>query len=277
MRLGGPVLKKGLDPQAWAKEVAALNYRAALCPVSLDADDATVRAFAQAAAQADIIIAEVGAWSNPLSPDEKTRNEALAKCKAALRMAEKIGARCAVNIAGSLGTQWDGPDPRNLTPETFDLIVQSVRDIIDSVKPTRTFYSLEPMPWMYPDSADSYLRLIRAIDRRTFAVHYDPVNIVCSHQNYYQSGKFIREFFTKLGANVRSCHAKDILLDPKFNIHLDQVRPGLGALDYAAFLRELSKLDPDMPLILEHLPNEQEYRLAAEHVRRVAAQEGIQL
>lgn len=277
MRLGGPVHKKWTDPQAWAKEVAALNFRAALCPVPLDADDATVRAYAQAAAHAEIVIAEVGAWSNPLSQDEKTRGEALAKCKGALLMAEKIGARCAVNIAGSLGTKWDGPDHRDMTPGTFDLIVQSVRDIIDSVRPKRTFYTLEPMPWMYPDCADSYLRLIRAIDRPAFAVHYDPVNIVTSPAGYYENGRLIREFIAKLGPHIRSCHAKDILLEPKFTVHLNEVRPGLGTLDYRTFLHELNRLDPEMPLIVEHLPDAEEYRLAAEHIRRVAREEGIPL
>ena len=76
-------------------------------------------------------------------------------------MADEIGARCCVNIAGSRGAKWDGPHPADLTPETFDLIVQSVREIIDAVKPTRAFYTLETMPWMYPDSADSYLRADR--------------------------------------------------------------------------------------------------------------------
>ena len=34
-------------------------------------------------------------------------------------------------------------------------------------------------------------------------------------------------------------------------------------------------LDPDMPLMLEHLPNDDEYRVAAAYVRGVAEREGI--
>ena len=48
----------------------------------------------------------------------------------------------------------------------------------------------------------------------------------------------------------------------------------MGKLDYATFLRELSKL-PDTPLMLEHLPNAEEYRLAAEHIRSVAKRVGL--
>ncbi|MHC4060522.1 MAG: sugar phosphate isomerase/epimerase family protein, partial [Planctomycetota bacterium] len=158
---------------------------------------------------------------------------------------------------------------QNLTDETFDMIVGTTRAIIDDVKPARTYFTLETMPWAYPDSADSYVRLIKAIDRRQFAVHFDPVNIVTSPQRYYNTGGLIREFFEKLGPLIKSCHAKDILLQPQLTTHLDEVRPGLGGLDYAEFLRELSKF-PDTPLMLEHLKGAEEYRLAADHIRLVA-------
>lgn len=277
MRLGGPIFKEGLDAEAWTQEVVAQGYRAAVCPVPLDADDSTIRAFAQAAANADIVIAEVGGWSNPLSGDPQTSAKALATCKAALVLAEKIGAPCAVNIAGSLGAKWDGPDERDLTEKTFDLIVQSVREIIDSVRPTRTCYTLETMPWMYPDSPDSYLRLIKAIDRKAFGVHFDPVNLICSPQRYFDNGALIREFIAQLGPHIRCCHAKDILLGTTLTVHLDEVRPGMGALDYRTFLREVNRLDRNTPILLEHLPSAEEYRLAAKHVRGVAQEEGIQL
>jgi len=225
----------------------------------------------------DLIVAEVGAWSNPLSPDEGTRREAIRLCQERLALADTVRARCCVNIAGSRGEQWDGPHPDNLTGATFDLIVDTVRTIIDAVKPTRTFYTLEPMPWMYPDSADSYLALIQAIDRPRFAVHLDPVNLISSPRLFFDNAALIRECFAKLGPFIKSCHAKDIQLSGKLTVHLDEVRPGLGALDYRTLLRELDRLDPDMPLLLEHLPREEDYALAADYVRLVAQDIGVSL
>ncbi len=277
MRLGGPIFTKPTKPEEWVAAVAAAGYRAAYCPVSPTADDDTVRAFATAAGRADIIIAEVGAWSNPLSPDPNTAKAALEKCKASLSLADRIGARCCVNIAGSRGKKWDGPDAADLTEETFDRIVATVREIIDAIHPTRTFYTLETMPWMYPDSPDTYLRLIKAIDRKAFAVHLDPVNLVCSPQRYFTNRALIEDCFDKLGPHIKSCHAKDILLRDKLTVHLDEVRPGLGCLDYAAYLKALNRLDADVPLMLEHLPSEEEYRVAAAHIRSVADREGIAL
>jgi sugar phosphate isomerase/epimerase len=133
------------------------------------------------------------------------------------------------------------------------------------------------MPWAYPDSADSYLELARAIDRPAFAVHLDPVNLVCSPQRFYANGALIRECFEKLGPLIKSCHAKDIALSDRLTTHLDEVRPGLGGLDYEAFLREAEKLGPDTPMMLEHLPAAQDYEQAAAFVRDTAKRLGVML
>lgn len=277
MRLGGPIFAECADPGQWAAAVRAAGYTAAFCPVGPEASDDVVRAYAEAARAADIVIAEVGAWSNPLSPDEATRRAAIEHCQRQLALADRIGARCCVNISGSRGDQWDGPHPDNLTEATFDLIVETVRAILDAVKPTRTYYTLETMPWMYPDSPESYARLLRAVERDRFGVHLDPVNLICSPQRYFGNAALIRECFRQLGPYIKSCHAKDIALSGRLTTHLDEVRPGLGGLDYGAYLEELNRLDPDTPLMLEHLPDAQEYALAAAYVRSVAEQKGIPL
>jgi sugar phosphate isomerase/epimerase len=277
MRLGGPILEKTLGPEEWAAAVRARGYRAAYCPISSEADDATMTAYARAAQDADLVIAEVGAWSNPISPDEATRRAAITYCQERLALAERIGARCCVNIAGSRGSVWCGPHPDNLSEATFDLIVATVREIMDAVQPIRTYYTIEMMEWVFPDTADNYLRLLKAIERPRLAVHMDPVNLIYSPHRYFANAAIIRDAFAKLGPYVRSCHAKDITLTDQLTVHLDERRPGLGALDYGVYLSELSKLDADVPLMMEHLHTEEEYRLAAEHIRSVAHGLGIAL
>ncbi|MFC2076540.1 sugar phosphate isomerase/epimerase family protein [candidate division KSB1 bacterium] len=274
IRLGGPVFGKPDSPESWIKNVKKLGYSAAYCPLGTDADDSTVRAYSNAARKADIIIAEVGAWSNTISRDDSERREAIDKCAKGLDLADRIGANCCVNITGSRGEKWDGPHRDNLTPETFDLVVETVRAIVDAVKPTRTYYTLEPMPWTYPDSPDSYLRLIKAVERDRFAVHLDVVNIVNSPRRYYDTGGLIRECFAKLGPYIKSCHAKDIILRDNLTTHLDEIRPGLGGLDYIVYLKELVKYQ-DLPLMIEHLSSPEEYRLAAEHIRSVGGKTGL--
>ena len=229
-----------------------------------------MKAYRRAAADADVLIAEVGAWSNPLSPDDGERRAALDKCKRALGLTDELGASTAVNITGSRGKRWDGHDRRNFTRETFDMIVQTVREIVDEVRPAKALYSLETMPWMYPNSADSYLELLEAIDRPAVGVHFDPVNLICSAEVYYSNGAMIRDFMAKLGARIVSCHAKDSRLGDTFTTHLFECRPGTGALDYRTFLTEIRRTNSDLPVLIEHLETEEEYDQAATYIRGVA-------
>lgn len=278
MRLGGRIFEKFESPEQWVELHKQAGYRATYCPVEADAADATVQAYAQAAAEADLVIAEVGAWSNPISPNAEQRDKALEKCKKQLELAERIGARCCVNIAGSRNAEdWHGPDDLNFAKETFDLIVDSVRQIIDAVKPTRTVYSLEMMSWVWPDSAEQYLELSESIDREAFGVHVDPVNIINTPSRYYSNGSFIRHTIETLGPMIRSVHIKDVTMSAKQLVHIDECRPGTGHLNYPALLGALNQLHHDLPIMLEHLPNAEEYKLAADHLRQVADQEGITL
>jgi len=275
MRLGGPLLESYSDPGEWVSLVKKYGYSAAYCPVGLDADTRTIHSYQNQARKNDIVIAEVGAWSNPLSPDGQERKRALEKCIKSLALADEINARCCVNISGSRGRRWDGPHPENLTRQTFEAIVEVVRKIIDAVKPKNTFYTLETMPWMYPDSVASYQALLKAVDRKSFAVHFDPVNLINSPSRYYQNRKIIQDFVRKLGCHIRSCHAKDTILLSELTVHLKETRPGCGYLDYGAFLQELNSLDPDTPLMLEHLSQQEEYQKAASFIREKAAENNI--
>jgi len=276
IRLGGPVFKKYSSPDDWIKAINELNYKAAYCPVNPGAGSEEIKAYKNAAEKEDIVIAEVGAWSNPIDPDDAKSKAAIEKCIKSLQLADEIGANCCVNISGSRNPEkWAGPHKDNLTPETLDLIVETTREIIDAVKPKSSFYALETMPWAYPDSVDSYEKLLKAIDRKQFGVHFDPVNLVISPQVYYKNGVMISEAIKKLGPFIKSCHAKDILLlDSELTPHLPEVRAGLGNLNYMVFLQELEKLQ-NIPLMLEHLSSEEEYSLAAKYIREVAKENNI--
>ena len=270
IRFGGPVFDKFNTPDEWVALHKKLGYRAAYCPLTPGVNEPLIQAYKTAAAKNDILIAEVGAWSNPISPDEETAKKAMAKCIDALDLADKIGAKCCVNVSGSRNVKhWAGPHKDNLTDATFDLIVETTRKIIDAIKPKYTYFALEAMPWAYPDSADSYLRLIKAIDRERFGVHLDPVNMVTNPSIYYNNGQMIRDCFKKLGPAIRSCHAKDITLREDNAIpQFDEILAGKGILDYAVYLTELAKLK-DIPLMMEHLNSAEEYAQAAQYIRSV--------
>lgn len=277
MRLGGPVFPSTSSPESWASALELKRYRAAYCPLSPEAGASERDEYRAAAAEIDVVIAEVGAWSNPLSPDPKEADAAFRKIVDSLRLADDIGACCCVNIAGSRGSKWDGPDPRDLTEETFEAIVRLCGRILAEADPRTASYTLEPMPWMYPDSAESYERLLAAVDHPRFGVHYDPVNMVNSPERYFATGAGIERFVSRLGGRIVSVHAKDIILRDALTTHLDECIPGDGGLDFEVLLRELDRLDPELPVMTEHLKSEDEYDRAAAHIREVAARMGVGL
>jgi sugar phosphate isomerase/epimerase len=210
VRFGGPVFLKSDDPAELAREHRRLGYSAAYCPEASLADISRVRAIEAAFAKADVVIAEVGAWKNMLDPDAGKRRNNLAYVIERCALADAVGARCCVDIAGSYNPAvWYGPDPRNLSKEFFDATVENCRKILDSVKPKRTRFTIEMMGWNLPDGPDSYLNLIRAVDRPAFAVHLDVCNGINCPARFYENSAYIHECFSKLGKWVTSCHAKD--------------------------------------------------------------------
>ena len=276
IRLGGPIFLKSDDPVALAREHRRLGYSAAYCPPASVSDDDRVRAIREAFAAEDVVIAEVGAWRNMLDPDLTTRAANVAYVTERLALAEAVAARCCVDIAGSFDpTVWYGPHPKNLSQEFFDLTVENCRKVIDAVKPRRTTFSIEMMGWSLPDGPDEYVKLIHAVDRPAFAVHMDVCNGINSPRRFYRNAEFISECFAKLGRWVVSCHAKDLAWIPEMNVHFREVVPGTGKVDYATYLRELSRLEVDAPLMLEHLQTAEEYAAGRDHIRSVGARIGV--
>jgi sugar phosphate isomerase/epimerase len=259
----------------------SLGYGAAFCPLEGAVDDDTVRAYAQAAENADLVIAEVlGPRTlefNPLDADDAKRKAAVEYGQQQLDLAERIGARCLVNISGSRGEHSHAVSPDNFSEDGKALVVDTVREIIDGVKPTRTFYTIEHVPWMYPYSVDSYLELVDAVDRKQFAIHLDATNLISSALDYYGHVELLRSAFRRWGSLIKSCHAKDFKMAAALTVKIDEVRPGLGDFDYRAFLPEVENLDPDLPVLLEHLPDDDEYTKATEYVRSVADELGVTL
>jgi len=278
VRLGGPVFLKSDDPAHLAREHRRLGYSAAYCPQASVTDTGRIREIRASFAAENVIVAEVGAWKNMLDPDAAARKSNRDYVTERLALADAVGARCCVDIAGSYNPKyWYGMNPKNLSREFFDATVQNCRQVIDAVKPAHTRFTIEMMPWSLPDGPDSYLELIQAVDRRAFGVHLDVCNVINSPSRFYNNKAIIEECFRKLGQWVVSCHAKDLAWVPEYNVHFAEVIPGRGEIDYAAYLRELSKLPVDAPLMLEHLKTPEEYDEGRAYIRRIATQEGIGL
>ena len=288
MRLGGPVFEARIpggecagvdsnDPEAIARAHRALGYKAAYAPGRLGPGESDrIRAVREAFAKHDVIIAETGVWNNLMEPDESKRKANLQAVTEGLALADELGARCCVNIAGGFNADfWAGPNRRNFSRAAFDFAVENARKIVDAVRPRTAKFTYEMMPHMLPDSADRYLKLIEAVDRPAFGVHLDIVNAVNSPDRAYDSATIIEDCIEKLGRYVVSCHLKDIRLENDSVVRFKEVPLGEGDFDIGAYLRGIAGLPQQPPVMLEHLSTPAEYDRARTYALQVARDLGL--
>ncbi|MDR1107202.1 MAG: sugar phosphate isomerase/epimerase [Treponema sp.] len=281
MRLGGPVFPKDNDPEEFVLAHVKKGYGAALCPAGLKAGmTGEIRQYREALKKHGVVLAEVGVWNNPLSHDKKIAKEAFDYAVSRLVLADELEARCCVNVAGTwYEDNWYGPCSENFTEDFFAYAVEISRKIIDAAKPVRTKMTFELMPFVFLDSPAEYMRFIRALDRPSAGIHFDPANCINSPRLLYENTTFFEESFRLFGNKILSIHLKDISLRPDpVSVMFDEVPIGEGKLDYIKLLRLIDSTQPEnTPVILEHLRDEAEYDRAAVSLRNLAVRAGVSI
>ena len=285
MRLGATIEDyiESKDPLAYVKECQEQGYRAVSWPEAFIEAGGEIQETKRTFAAADILIAEVAAWVNPLDPDDEKRRRNLRQITETLAIADELGAVCCATVVGSFDGSGSpfahvGHHPDNFGEKAFEEVVRWVRQVLDEVKPRRTRLTLEMSPWTLLDGPEVYLKILKAVDRPGLAVHLDPANAIRDPHDFYSTGQVVNRCFDLLGPWIRSCHAKDInhALDSR-TVAIGEVLPGRGVLDYDTYLRRIERLSPETPLIIEHLATEPEYAEAAGFIRRVAESAGVGL
>lgn len=273
MYLGLSSSLKHSSPKEWAETHKALGLKSVVFPVDCNAGEKLIDAYKEEAEKHGLLIAEVGIWRNTLAADMAEREKWINYAIRQLKMADKIGAACCVNVVGTpYGPRWDGGYRQNFSQELWQLAVKMIQRIIDEAKPVRTKFSIESMPWMIPSSPDEYLRLIKDVNRKEFGAHLDVVNMITSPERYFFNDKFLEECFSKLKGKICSCHLKDIRLKEEYTFQLQECACGQGTLDLELFAKLATAENAQMPMIIEHLSTDEEYLASLKYVqKRLAA------
>lgn len=259
MRLGTSSPLAHSSAEEWAENQIKLGMGAVVFPVQSDEPEEKIIEYKEAAERHGLMIAEVGIWRNALSPDPDERKKNMDYAVEQLRLADFLGARCAVNVAGAFGPRWDGHYKENFTDEARRLTVKMVQEIIDTANVKNTFFTLEPMPWMIPTGPMDYVRLLEEVGRDRFLVHLDIINMTNSIDRYYNAETLVDECAALLGNKIRSCHIKDIHLEEDYTVHMTECPPGCGEFPLRYYIERMNEIDPEMPVILEHLSTDEEY------------------
>ena len=253
MRLGINFAPKHDSPAQWAEMLAAEGFRAASFPVGYKTPVHVIDQYLAEAKAHDILIAEVGIWNSPFAPDPEVRARSREDALEKLRLAEYVKARCCVNVSGSVGEVWSWCYPGNYDEKLYVDNIEWIRYLLDTVKPVHTKYALEPMQWMLPDSPEQYAQFLQNLDRPGFAVHLDYINFINSAYEYTHQEELLERCFRLLGPHIVSCHIKDLVQQHVNSVMLQEVPIGTGSAHLASYLHHISTLEPDMPVLIEHL------------------------
>ena len=270
MHLGISSSLKHDSPKDWATRHVALGLKSVVFPVDYLAGEETIEAYRKEAEKAGLMIAEVGIWRNTLSANLAEREKWIEYAIGQLRMADRIGARCCVNVVGTpYGDRWDGGYRGNFSRELWTMAVEMIQRIIDAAKTCNTKFAIESMPWMIPSNPDEYLRLIDDVDREKFGVHLDVVNMITSPERYFFNDRFLEECFSKLKGRICSCHLKDIRLKEEYTFQLEECAPGKGSLNLPLYIMLATAEDAEMPMIIEHLATDEEYAESVAYIKNL--------
>lgn len=267
MRLGLSTSFWGLKPDEWAEKMVSLGCESVVFPVDCTAPDELIEEYAKEAAAHKLIIAEVGIWRNALAKEPAEAEKNLLYSVEQLKLADRLGADCCVNVAGAFGKRWDGGYRENFTRDAWNRTVSMIQEVIDRAEPEHTYFTIESMPWMVPTGPEEYLRLIEDVNRPHFAAHLDIINMINSPERYFFAEEFLDRTVSLLAPYLKSCHLKDIRLLEEYTFQLRECACGEGTFPIQRYIDAVNAVSPDIPMIIEHLKDDNAYEESVAYLK----------
>lgn len=250
--------------EEWGRKLVEIGATAASFPLKYSDSVSKIDEYVQVAKDCSIQIAEVGIWQSPFQKNQLASVFELA-CRQ-LELADYVHARCCVNISGAFGEVWDGCYAANYAEESYDQIVSFIQKLLAKIPLKNTYFVIESMPWMIPDSPEQYKKLVKDVNHPRFGVHLDICNWINQPYWYVHNRELIKKSFELLAPYTKSIHLKDIMLEPGSVVRFRETMPGTGQFDIAYLLENICQLPVDTPVLLEHLSSFEEYTTALKRV-----------
>ncbi len=189
----------------------------------------------------------LGAYFNPVHPDEKEVRDGIQYFKKHLEIASHLGTSYVGSETGSYqGSPWT-LHPKNHTDEAMDRVVEVFRELADEAKKHNVFVAIEGA---YQHIAYSPKRLKDIIDR----IHSPHVKVIVDLFNYLHIGNIdermtiLDEAIDLFGDQIVIFHLKDFIIQDN---RLVQVGLGQGLMDYPRIIKLIKEKTPDAYLIFE--------------------------
>jgi len=271
---------RAFTPQM-CRQVRALGFSGVFCRFRGNDPRTTPRADAQTfrklLADEGVRLYQVtGYWQNMITSDETHRAEAVRTIQAALRLAGWMGARGIDTGPGSMSP--DGPwfpHPDNHTAVARRQLVRTLRECAKAAEDAHVFLSLESHQLVTLKTPEITREVLDEVGSPWVTADYDSANWI-TLEGIFDTGAALDHHFDVLGPHIISCHAKDIWIENKLTLHLQDGCPGKGRMDFYKLFRRMEALSPQFPVISEGNSTEELPAVSA-LFHRIAAELGIKV
>lgn len=216
----------------------------------------------------------VSGYTNIVHPDKSERDRRVGYLKEIIRHARDFGSAYVISETGTFNTESDWVHhPRNKTEEGFEDCRKVIADLAQVAYDHGAVFCLETYVNNVVGSVEETVKMFAQVDHPGLGLLMDPTNYFESH-NIDRMGEILHQVFDTLQDKIRIAHAKDVKRSggDKSEKHADigdadameshtfrgvgeieLPAPGLGELDYDLYLRLLARKHSNIPVIIEHL------------------------
>lgn len=220
---------------------------------------------------ANLPICAVSGYTNIIHPDKSERKRRLDYLKETIRHARDLGTPYVISETGTYNTDSDWVhDPKNKSEAGYQEALSVILELAQTAYDSGAVFLVENYVNNVIGSIDELLRMFSDIgDHPGLGLLMDPTNYF-TDANFEQVDETINKMFDALEDKIKIAHAKDIkLAEDASEKHakldaseahtfrgagaVELPAPGLGKLNYDLYVTRLSKLHPNIPIIIEHL------------------------
>jgi sugar phosphate isomerase/epimerase len=213
----------------------------------------------------------ISGYTNIVHPDPEERKRRVGRLKEIIKFARQLGSPYVVSETGTFNTESDWVHhPKNKTPEGYVECRDVIGEIVEFAAQHDVKFLVETYVNNVIGSVDETLQLFSDINHPNLKLLMDPTNYFEEH-NIGNMDNELNRIFDELEDEIIIAHAKDVkLMDSDLGVQMadmdaDEAHSlrgvgkielpacGLGQLNYDLYLQRLKVKHPNIPIIIEHL------------------------
>jgi len=212
----------------------------------------------------------ISGYTNIIHPDLTHRKANMDRLKEIIRWAREFGTPYVISETGTYNTESEWmSDPKNKSEEGFDICAAAIEELSREAYDHGAVFCLETYVNNVVGSVEETVRMFARVNHPGLGLLADPTNYFEDHNIDNMDG-VLNQVFDTLGDKIVMAHAKDVArskdatekhadIDATSShtfrgvggISLDA--PGMGVLNYDLYLKRLAQMNPNIPIIIEHL------------------------